>query len=440
MNRTNNKGPGAYHPSENKKGTQNMKSEQTLKRGAVGTATVWLASLAGRIITGALAMLLIAAAFGGRAWAATGGKPPPPVTILTPATGLGNGYIFVTPTSYSGKYANGPEILDTQGNVVWFHAIPDKQTAADFRTQRYHGKQVLTWWQGTGWGGNWLSCGTDYIYDNHFNQIATVQAGNGFCADGHEFLISPWNTALITIYALATADLTSMGGPADQTVVNGLVQEIDIPSGNVLFQWNSADHVPYSQSHVPLPANAKQPWDWFHINAIQVDTDGNLLIDSRHTWAVFKVDHASGEVIWTLGGRASSFTLTAAPGQVLNAADEIFAWQHDAQPLGNGLYSLFDNEAGGGSQLLPYSRAVVVQLDQNTHVATLVAAYNQPEGLLAYSQGNAQATDEGNLFVGWGSLPYFSAFDPGGNLIFNASFPSGVNSYRAYFLPFNLGR
>ena len=357
---------------------------------------------------------------------------PPPVTILTPATGLGNGYIFVAPIG--GNYANGPEILDTQGNVVWFQSIPNKQTAADFRVQRYHGKQVLTWWQGTGWGP-WLSCGTDYIYDNHFNQIATVQAGNGFCADGHEFLISPWNTALITIYAVATADLTSMGGPADQTVVNGLVQEIDIPTGQVLFQWNSADHVPYSQSHVPLPANANQPWDWFHINAIAVDTDGNLLIDSRHTWAVFKVDHASGEVIWTLGGKASSFTLAAAPGQVLNAANEIFAWQHDAQPLGNGLYSLFDNEAGGGSQLLPYSRAVVVQLDETRHVATLVASYNQPEGLLAFSQGNAQATDDGNLFVGWGQLPYFSAFDASGNLIFNASFPSGVNSYRAYFLP-----
>ena len=122
-----------------------MKVEQSIKRGAVRAAPVGLACLASRMITGALALLLIAAAFGGRAWAAAAGdKPPPPVTILTPATGLGNGYIFVTPTSYSGKYANGPEILDTQGNVVWFHAIPDKQVSADFRVQRYHGKQVLT--------------------------------------------------------------------------------------------------------------------------------------------------------------------------------------------------------------------------------------------------------------------------------------------------------
>jgi hypothetical protein len=362
-------------------------------------------------------------------------QPPPPVTILNPAAGLGNGYIFVTPFGGSGKYANGPEILDTQGNVVWFHAIRNNQVATDFRMQRYHGTQVLTWWQGTGFGG--LSCGTDYIYDSHFNQIATLQAGNGYCADGHEFLITPWNTALITIYTEATADLTSFGGPANQTVVNGVVQELDIPSGKVLFQWNSADHVSYSQSQEPLPAKADLPWQWFHLNAVKVDTDGNLLIEGRHTWAVYKVDHISGNVIWTLGGKASSFTLAAATGQVLDAAHEIFAWQHDPEPLGNGLYSFFDNEGNPPEPAqFSSSRAVVVELDENTHVATLVASYNQPAGLVAPSQGNAQATDDGNLFVGWGALPYFSAFDPAGNLIFNARFPDGVDSYRAYFLHF----
>jgi arylsulfotransferase ASST len=362
---------------------------------------------------------------------------PPAVTVLTPAAGLGKGYIFVTPTGDTSQYANGPEILDPQGNVIWFHAIPKSQVAADFRTQRYFGNQVLTWWQGTGFGGD-SPCGTDYIYDDHFNPIATVQAGNGLCADGHEFLITQWNTALITIYEQAKADLTSLGGPADQIVVNGIVQEIDIPTGNVLFQWNSADHVPYSQSQQPLPAKANQPWQWFHLNAVKVDTDDTLLIEGRHTWAVYKVSRATGDIIWALGGKASGFAMAAAPGQDLDFANEIFAWQHDPEPLGNGLYSFFDNEGNPPSPpLLPASRAVVVQLDESTHVATLVASYSQPEGLLAPSQGNAQTTDEGNLFVGWGALPYFSAFDATGQLIFNAQFPQGVFSYRAYFLPFD---
>ena len=64
------------------------------------------------------------------------------------------------------------------------------------------GQPVLTWWQGTGLGG--LASGTDYIYNDHYQQIATVNAGNGLSADGHEFLITPQNTALILAYTTAT--------------------------------------------------------------------------------------------------------------------------------------------------------------------------------------------------------------------------------------------
>jgi hypothetical protein len=362
---------------------------------------------------------------------------PPPVTILSSAANIGRGDIFITPTGDTGTYANGPEILDHHGNVVWFHAIPEGLTSGDFRTQTYHGRPVLTWWQGTGFGG--LSSGTDYIYNDHFQPIATVNAGNALSADGHEFLITPWNTALILSYTTATADLTSIGGPADQTVIDGVVQEIDIATGKVLFQWNSEDHVPFGQSEQPLPASASTPWDWFHINAVKLDPDGNLLIDARDTWTTYKVNRFSGKIIWQLGGKDSSFALNAAPGQVLDSANEIFAWQHDPEPVGHDEYTFFDNESAG-TPLLPYSRAITVRLDTRTHVATLVASDNQPEGLPAASQGNAQTTRDGDLFVGWGALPYFSEFDPAGQLIFNAEFPTGVNTYRAYLLPWRGGR
>jgi hypothetical protein len=159
---------------------------------------------------------------------------PPPVTILTSQGHLGRGDIFISPFGDQSTYANGPEILDQQGNVVWFQPVPAGEEASDFRTQTYDGQPVLTWWQGTGLGG--LSNGTDYIYNEHYQEIATVNAGNGLTTDGHEFLITPWNTALILSYDTATANLTSIGGPADQTVINGVVQEIDIHTGQVLFQ------------------------------------------------------------------------------------------------------------------------------------------------------------------------------------------------------------
>jgi Arylsulfotransferase (ASST) len=388
-----------------------------------------------QLTIGAIALVVGAAviALAGATAALAAPSTPPPVTILTSSPFLGQGDFFITPTGDTSTYANGPEILDQHGNVVWFHPIPVGQTASDFREQSYDGQPVLTWWQGTGLGG--LSSGTDYIYNQHFQQIATVNAGNGLSADGHEFLITPWNTALILSYTTATANLTSIGGAPNQTVINGVVQEIDIATGQVLFQWNSEDHVPFSQSEQPLPASPSTPWDWFHINAVKVDANGNILIDARDTWTTYEVSLANGNIQWQLGGKDSSFKLQAAPGQVLDSAGEIFAWQHDPQPLGNGIYTFFDNESSG-TPLLPYSRAVTVKLDQWNKTATLIASDDQPEGLSAPSQGNAQTTPEGNLVVGWGALPYFSEFGPSGKLLFNAQFPAGVNTYRAYLQPF----
>jgi hypothetical protein len=387
-----------------------------------------------QVALSAVMMLLgvLPGAFAGAAQAAP--TAPPPVTVLSSQPNIGQGDIFVSPFGDSTTYANGPEILDSHGNVVWFQPVPAGEEASDFRTQTYQGQPVLTFWQGTGLGG--LASGTDYIYNNHYQQIAAVNAGNGLSADGHEFLITPWNTALILSYTTATADLSSIGGPADQTVVDGVVQEVDIATGKVLFQWNSADHVPYSQSEQPLPASASTPWDWFHINAVKLDTDGSLLIDARDTWTTYKVSLTSGNIIWQLGGKDSDFTVQAGPGQTLDSANEIFAWQHDPEPIGNNEYTFFDNESSG-TALLPYSRAITVKLNPWSKVATLVASDNQPEGLSAASQGNAQTTNNGDLFVGWGILPYISEFDRQGNLIFNAEFPTGVNTYRAYLLPWN---
>jgi hypothetical protein len=381
---------------------------------------------------GVATLLTLAAGPASAAAADTAPTAPPPVTILTSHAGHHGGDFFISPFGDTTAYANGPEILSPSGKVIWFHPVPAGQEAGDFREQVYRGHRVLTWWQGTGLGG--LATGTDYIYDARYRQIATVNAGNGFNADGHEFLITPWNTALILAYTTATADLTSIGGPANQTVIDGIVQEIDIRTGKVLFQWNSAGHVPYSDSKQPLPASASTPWDWFHINAVHLAKDGNLLIDARNTWATYKVNRRTGGIIWELGGRHSSFTLRAGPGQTLDNAGELFAWQHDPNQIGPDLYTFFDNESSGTPQL-PYSRAIVVRLNERSGTATLVTSYDQPSGLSAASQGNAQTLPGGDLVVGWGALPYFSQFNRSGALVFNAEFPAGVNTYRAYRFP-----
>jgi len=357
----------------------------------------------------------------------------PAVIVLKQGANNGNGDIFITP---AGGSLSGPEIISNTGQVIWFHPLPAHELAADFRAQTYQGKPVLTWWQGPPNLGA-VSGGTDYLYNDRYRQIAEVKGGNGYSADGQEFLITPWNTALIVADTVTTANLTSIGGPADQKVVDSIVQEIDISTGKVLFQWDSADHVPYRDSEQPRPASAATPWNWFYINAVHLDTDGNLLISARYAWAVYKVNLHTGNIIWVLGGKHSTFRSRAAPGQVLDRAGEIFAYQHDPEAIGNDQYTLFDDESDGSAGLLPYSRVVTVRLDLATKVATLVKSVRQPEGLLATEEGNAQSTRNGDLFVGWGDASYISEFSPTGHLLFNAQLPGVDITYRAYRLPWH---
>ena len=207
-----------------------------------------------------------------------GSNTPPSLTVLTNA-GVSPGDVFLANFGPPNGYGTGPEILSTTGTGIWYHPVPAGTSVTDFRTQTYLGQPVLTWSQSASFGG----APTDYIYDNHYRQIATVKAGDdGAATDLHEFLITPSNTALITATKTTTANLTAIGGRGDQTVTDGIIQEIDSRTGKVLFQWNSAGHVPYGDSHLPLPQKASQAWDWTHINAVHLGPSGNLIIELQH--------------------------------------------------------------------------------------------------------------------------------------------------------------
>ncbi len=217
-------------------------------------------------------------------------------------------------------------------------------------------------------------------------------------------------------------DLSPFGGPAAGKVTEGVVQEIDVATGRVLFEWHSLDHVGLDESHSPVPTTANAAWDYFHLNAVSVDEDGNLLVDARNTWAAYRLDRHSGKVIWRLAGKKSDFTL---------GTDVQFAWQHNPTAVDDhGLIRIFDNEASPA--VLPYSRVIWVRHDDRRKTATLERWLKHPDGLSAGSQGNSEGLDDGHTFVGWGQLPSFSEFDKHDNLIFDAALPDGYNSYRAW--------
>jgi hypothetical protein len=313
----------------------------------------------------------------------------------------------------------GPLILDDRGQVVWFEPLAT-HGVTDFRVQTYRGEPVLTWWQGQSDQG--IGNGHYVIMDRHYRQVATVEAGNGLHGDIHEFLITPQDTALITVYREVPYDLSPWGGEKEGTLNEGVVQEIEIATGRVLFEWHSADHVAPSASYEALPKDTTTAWDYFHVNSIEPDGSGRLLVSARHTHAVYEIRKRDGRVLWRLGGKKGDFAL--GPGTR-------FAWQHDARRLPDGTIMLFDNAAADPGRAR--SKVLVLRVDEQRRTATLVRSYVHSPPLLSTSQGNAQPLPDGHVFVGWGAKPYATEFDRGGATVFDLRFGVGrVDSYRAF--------
>jgi hypothetical protein len=351
---------------------------------------------------------------------------PPGVGIIAPARDTAPGYVFVAPKmgpSEEGPSQNGPMIIDDRGQVVWFRpAQGDGVRAMDFKVQSYRGEPVLTWYEGV---GTTYGRGEYVILDSSYREVTRVRAGNGYAGDHHEFLITPEGTALITIYSPVRWDLSSVGGPQDGVVLDSIAQEVDIATGEVLFEWHSLDHVGLDESYRALPEAAGGTFDYFHINSIDVDPDGNLLVSSRTTFAVYKIDRRTGEVIWKLGGKSSSFEM--GPGTWMR-------YQHDARRQTDGTITVFDN---GGVQKDDQSYGLVLEADEDEMTVTLAREYANPGGRVAAVMGNVQVLPNGHAFIGWGSDPVFSEFGREGELLFSARFPSKVNSYRAFRFPWS---
>lgn len=344
---------------------------------------------------------------------------PPVVTVTAQSPAVAGGDLFVAP--YAGPGQAGPMILDPSGGLLWFKALPTNTSATDLQLQQYAGRPVLTWWQGDvtihGFG-----LGEGVIADDTYTDIAHVRAGNGHQVDLHDFELTPQGTALVTVYDPIVCNLSSVGGPSYAAVTDSLFQEIDVTTGLVMYEWTSIDHVALAESYEPASrSNTATPFDFFHLNSVNPDPDGSLMISSRNTWTVYKLDGRTGQIDWRLGGKHSSFKMGAGTGT---------AWQHDPRELPDGSISLFDN--GSSPKAHSQSRGIVVTLTDPPGTATLVTRLTHTPPLLAESQGDVQALANGDWFVGWGQEPFFSEFGPQGQLLFDAHFPAHDESYRAF--------
>lgn len=358
---------------------------------------------------------------------------PSTVRITTPAKpGASPGDLFLAP--YQGKGSPGPMIVEQNGALVWFHPLPAGDEATSFQVQQYQGKPVLSWWQGrilkVGFGQ-----GEDVLYDDSYRRVAEIRAGNGYHADLHEIRLTPQGTAWIDAFDpihmnLSGVRISGKHGAANGVLTDSVIQEIDVKTGLVMWEWHALGHIGLSESRNPIPASS-YPWDYIHINTVDPGPSEDVLLSARNSWGLYDIDIRSGGLRWRLGDRRSSFKL--GPGTR-------FYWQHDAEFQPGGMISVFDN--GSTPPLEKQSRGLLLAPNFADHTVTLVKQLVNPtRTLLASSQGNllnlTPGNTAGNWLMGYGGLPSFTELDASGHVLLDGTLGKNVQSFRTYLSPWS---
>ena len=351
------------------------------------------------------------------------GVQAPIMSVSVPDHDPAAGDILTTNGPGPGQY--GPLIYTPDGRLVWFERLSGGEAAENLSEQTYEGQRVLTWWKGRvlslGFGQ-----GEDVVMNSHYQTVARIAGGNGLHADLHDFQIAPHDIAYITAYNPIRCNLKPIKGAPDGAIVDTAIQEIDMKTGLTRWEWHSLDHVGASESEVEVPADTT-PWDYFHLNSIDPEPDGNILISARSTWAAYQLAGDTGKILWRLGGNRSSFKMESGTSM---------AWQHDGRVLPDGELSFFDN--GSNPPIHHQSRALLIRLDFKAREAHLASAFTHPSPpLLAASQGNVQTLANQNTLVGYGTVPAISEYAKGGSLLFDAHQPFDMAFYRAFRFPWS---
>ena len=346
---------------------------------------------------------------------------PPTISVNVKSSQFGPHLVLTD--SHAGPAQQGPMIIDGSGDLVWFLPLsPGTDTglrAFNLQTWTYKGQQVLGWFQGAVVEAH--GQGHYELVDSSYKRVANIYAQNGYQGDLHDFVVTPQGTALFTCYGQAHANLSRYGGPRQGTYFYGVVQEVELSTGKLVFEWRSDEHIALDESC--QPAQPDSAWDYFHLNSVDIDqADGNLIISGRNTWAFYKVQRPSGKVLWRLGGKKSNFKL---------GTGAHFAFQHDVRRHADGTYTLFDNEGGPPAEAAQ-SRGVVLSVDEKSLRANLLRQYLHSPPVLSEALGSVQDMYGENRFIGWGESSYFTEYGPSGEPTFDARLAAGTESYRAF--------
>ncbi len=321
----------------------------------------------------------------------------------------------VAPGSYFlGFRRGGLAILNNRGRVTWYR--PTSFGFNNFEPQILNGRPVLTYFRTP----TPKREGAYVILNRRYRKIAEVTPGNGYKADLHEFRLTGRGTALVLAYRSVRWNLSSVGGPVNGRVVDNVVQEVDIKTGAVLFEWHALGNINLRDSTEPRPGPGR-PWDAFHLNSI--DADGNsLLVSSRWANSVFRVGRAGGRIKWVLRGDGG-------PSDFKVGGRSHFSGQHDVRRLADGNISIFDNAGAPGRRAASVLILRLKGKKNGKRRAIRVARYRNPQGRPSLATGGGEVLPDGNVLAGWGNSNSLTEFSPNGEVLFNARYRS--TAYRA---------
>ncbi|KAJ6036352.1 hypothetical protein N7540_000631 [Penicillium herquei] len=376
---------------------------------------------------------------------------PPKLNITVPAlSGTESGFIFVAPKKAAELYESlamqaAPYIYRDDGELVWSGMGYYCGYVINFGVMEFNGEPALRAFQGSMDGSRLKMNGQHAILNNKYKTVGIVRSASHLLASGHEFKVLGGRSVLVEVSTPITTDLSMYGGEQEQQwVVSSGFQELDLETGELIFEWYSLDHI--SPNHSDLLLKPTGPWSgrsaldayhYFALNSIDKDDEGNYLVSSRHCSTILKIDGTSGNIIWQLGGRHGS-NLQIPPNLE-------FAYQHHARfryRSSDGSIERISFLDNANSDAQPHhftgrvSRIRYIELNHTAKSISEIWTYPAPDDLISVAQSSLQFLPNGNIFANWGSAGAITEYSENGTILFHAyldSYPSEyVHSYRGF--------
>jgi len=304
-------------------------------------------------------------------------------------------------------------ILDNTGTPMFYRKMPSMST--DFKVQM---NGYLTYYDN--------NAAAYYELDSSYAVIDSFRCGNGYKTDLHELRVLPDGHQLMLGYDPQVVDMSSIvpGGDRTATVIGAVIQELD-RNKHVIFQWRTFDH--FKVTDATEEDLTAATIDYVHPNTIEIDTDGNLLLSSRHMDEITKINRNTGDIIWRWGGKNNQFRYLG---------DSVgFSHQHTIRRTQSGSLLMLDN---GNYRPTPYSSVVEYQLDDIAKTVRLIWQYRHTPDVFAIAMGSVDRFSNGNTLIGWGTTkPAITEVRPDGSVAFELQLPDSIVSYRVFRVPWH---